>query len=146
MAERITVDDCRLNDLPRIESDRKGNLTPIYNYEHIPFSISRVYYLYDVPAGVERGGHAHKELQQLIVSVSGSFDVVVKDGQSEKIFTLNRPFYGLYIPRLVWRELTNFSGGSICLVLASLPYDEKEYIRDYSEFLKYKDYNGYSIS
>ncbi len=95
---------------------------------------------------MERGGHAHKELQQLIVSVSGSFDVVVKDGQNEKIFTLNRPFYGLYIPRLVWRELTNFSGGSICLVLASLPYDEKEYIRDYSEFLKYKDYNGYSIS
>lgn len=139
MAERITVDDCQLIDLPRIESDRKGNLTPIYNYEHIPFPIDRVYYLYDVPAGSDRGGHAHKELQQLIVSVSGSFDVVVKDGQNEKIFTLNRPFYGLYLPRLIWRELVNFSGGSICLVLASAPFDESDYIRDYESYAEMKN-------
>ncbi len=136
MAERITIDDCRLIDLPRIESDRRGSITPVYNYEHIPFSINRVYYLYDVPAGSDRGGHAHKELQQLIVSVSGSFDVIVNDGLREKIFTLNRPFYGLYMPRLMWRELANFSGGSICLVLASMPYDEADYYRDYDEFLK----------
>lgn len=138
MNHRTTIDDCKIISLPCIGSERKGNLTPIYNYEHIPFSIERVYYLYDVPAGSERGGHAHKELQQLIVSVSGSFDVVVKDGEREKIFPLNRPFYGLYMPRLIWRELTNFSAGSICLVLASLIYDEKDYIRDYEEFVRLK--------
>ncbi len=136
MAESITIDDCRLIDLPRIESERKGSITPIYSYEHIPFPINRVYYLYDVPAGSDRGGHAHKELQQLIVSVSGSFDVIVKDGRNKKTFTMNRPFYGLYIPRLIWRELSNISGGSICLVLASLPYDETDYYRNYDEYLK----------
>lgn len=138
MRIETTIDDCQLIRLPSIESERIGSLTPIYNFEHIPFSIERVYYLYDVPAGSERGGHAHKELQQLIVSVSGSFDVVVNDGDKEKTITLNRPFYGLYLPRHIWRELTNFSAGSICLVLASIPYDEKDYIRDYEEFVRFK--------
>lgn len=133
-----SVIDCRIIDLPSIESNRQGRLTPIYNSEHIPFDIRRVYYLYDVPAGSERGGHAHKELQQLIISVSGSFDIVIKDGVREKTFTLNRPFYGLYMPRLLWRELTNFSAGSICLVLASEIYHEHDYLRDYDEFLRFK--------
>jgi len=138
MKKKFTVEDCRLINLPLIESDRKGRLTPIYNSVHIPFDIKRAYYLYDVPAGSERGGHAHRELQQLIISISGSFDVVIKDGEREKTFSLNRPFYGLYMPRQLWRELTNFSAGSICLVLASLPYDEQDYIRDYEQFLSFK--------
>jgi len=137
---QTSCEDCRIIALPSIESERKGRLTPIYNFEHIPFDIKRVYYLYDVPAGSERGGHAHRELQQLIISVSGSFDVVVKDGEQEKIFTLNRPFYGLYMPRQIWRELTNFSAGSICLVLASSLYDEHDYIRDYEQFQAFKGF------
>jgi len=138
MKQNTSVDDCRIISLPSIESDRKGRLTPIYNSVHIPFDIKRAYYLYDVPAGSERGGHAHKELQQLIMAVSGSFDVVLKDGQNEKTFTLNRPFYGLFLPRHIWRELTNFSAGSICLVLASELYDEQDYIRDFEEFIRFK--------
>src|SRR5208337_2850608 len=122
MSKGTTIEDCRIITLPAIESDRQGRLTPIYNSEHVPFDIKRVYYLYDVPAGSERGGHAHKELQQLIISVSGSFDVVIKDGLNERTFNLKRPFYGLYMPRLLWRELSNFSAGSICLVLASNLY------------------------
>lgn len=124
--------------MPVIKSKRKGSITPIYNNVHIPFDIQRVYYLYDVPAGSERGGHAHKKLQQLIVAATGSFDVVMNDGQEEKIFNLNRPSYGLYVPQMMWRELKNFSGGGICLVLASLPYDEADYYRDYSDFVKNK--------
>jgi len=138
MILKTTIDDCQIIKLPSIESDRKGNLTPIYNSVHIPFDIERVYYLYDIPAGSERGGHAHKELQQLIVSVLGSFDIMVKDGEREKIFNLNRPFYGLYLPRHIWREMTNFSAGSICLVLASELYDEQDYIRDYEAFVRFK--------
>ncbi len=138
MDNKTTVENCKIINFPTIKSDRKGSITPIYNNIHIPFDIQRVYYLYDVPAGAERGGHAHKELQQLIISVSGSFDVIVKDGGEEKVFTLNRPFYGLFIPKLIWRELTNFSSGSICLVLASLLYDENDYLRDYSQYINYK--------
>ena len=137
MKHNTTVDDCRIINLPSIESDRKGRLTPIYNSEHVPFDIKRVYYLYDVPAGSERGGHAHRELQQLIISVSGSFDVVIKDGAKEETFSLNRPFYGLYMPRHIWRELTNFSAGSICLVLASELYEAQDYIRDFEEFVRF---------
>jgi hypothetical protein len=116
--------------------DRRGNLTPVYGGSHIPFDIARVYYLYDVPGGAERAAHAHKELQQLFVSIMGSFDVVLDDGSERRTVTLNRPYYGLYVPRHVWRTLENFSSGGICLVLASLPYDEQDYIRDYRDFLR----------
>jgi len=130
-----TVEDCRLIDLPKI-STRQGALTPIYGKEHVPFDIARVYYLYDVPGGESRGGHAHKALQQLIVSVMGAFDVIVDDGFKRKRVRLDRAYCGLYIPRMIWRELENFSSGGICLVLASHPYDEADYIRDHQEFLR----------
>jgi len=136
--QKTTISDCKIIDLPVISSDRQGSITPIYNSVHIPFNIQRVYYLYDVPAGSERGGHAHKELQQLIVAASGSFDVVMNDGENEVVFNLNRPAYGLYVPSMMWRELNNFSGGGICLVLASLLYDENDYYRDYNNFVKDK--------
>lgn len=133
----ITIDDCRLIDLPCI-GDRNGNITPIYGGQHVPFEIARVYYLYDVPGGAARGGHAHKELQQLIVSVMGAFDVILDDGQRKKTVRLDRAYYGLYMPRMIWRELENFSSGAICLVLASIPYDENDYIRDHDIFLREK--------
>jgi len=103
----------------------------------IPFEIKRVYYLYDVPGGEDRGGHGHRDLEQIIVAMSGSFDVTVTDGFQEKKFQLNRSYYGLYIPKKSWRYLDNFSSGSVCLVLASEFYDEKDYIRDYDEFLRF---------
>lgn len=133
--KRTTVKDCKIIELPVNRSNRKGCLTPVYSNKHIPFSTRRVYYLYDLPAGAERGGHAHKELQQFIVAASGSFDVVIKDGDEEKTIGLNRPFYGLYLPQMIWRELVNFSAGAICLVLASQPYEEDDYYRDYNEFI-----------
>lgn len=136
-----TIHDCTLIDLPKI-SERKGAITPIYGEEHVPFRIERIYYLYDVPGGESRGGHAHKELQQLIVSVMGAFDVVLDDGHERKKVHLDRAYYGLYISTMIWRELENFSSGGICLVLASAAYDEKDYIRDYQEFLKLKDQTG----
>lgn len=125
--------DVRTIALPRIH-DPRGNLTFIEGNQHIPFEIQRVYYLYDVPGGETRGGHAHKDLQQLIIAASGSFDVVIDDGHERRRHTLNRPNTGLYVPRLVWRELENFSSGSVCLVMASLRYDEADYYRDYQEF------------
>ena len=131
------IKDCKVIHLPKIEG-HNGNLTPIYGNEHIPFEIARIYYLYDVPGGQKRGGHAHKELQQLIVSATGSFDVILDDGRRKKKVNLNRSYYGLYIPKLIWRELDNFSTGAICLVLASLLYDENDYIRDYESYLKIK--------
>jgi hypothetical protein len=124
---------CRIVDLPRI-TDPRGNLTMIEGGDHVPFDIARVYYLYDVPGGESRGGHAHRDLQQLIVAASGSFDVVVDDGTSTARFHLNRSYHGLYVPRLTWRELGNFSSGSVCLVMASLPYSEDDYYREYDDF------------
>lgn len=123
-----------LVDLPRVQ-DPRGNLTFIEAGKHVPFEIQRVYYLYDVPGGESRGGHAHRELEQLVVAASGSFDVVLRDGYGEQRFHLNRSYYGLYVPRLVWREIENFSSGSVCLVLASRHYEESDYFRDYPEFL-----------
>src|SRR5581483_173882 len=119
-----------------IISNPKGNLTFIESNQHVPFEVRRVYYLYDVPGGEARGGHAHKTLNQLIIAVSGSFDVILDDGRERRNFFLNRSYYGLYVPQMLWREIQNFSSGSVCLVLASDLYDESDYYRDYHEFLK----------
>jgi len=128
------IDEVKLIRLPRIQ-DVRGNLTFIEEGQHIPFDIKRVYYLYDVPGGETRGGHAHRELQQLIIAVSGSFEVVLDDGFQKKSFVLNRSYFGLYLPKLIWRELENFSSGSVCLVLASMRYTEEDYYRNYDEFI-----------
>ncbi len=132
---QFSVDQCRIVELPKI-SDPSGNLTFIEGRRHVPFDFQRMYYLYDVPGGAERGGHAHKALHQLIIAMSGSFDVLLDDGRQTKQFHLNRSYYGLYVCPLIWRELNNFSSGSVCVVLASITYDESEYSRDYNEFLK----------
>lgn len=129
----MSVDDCRLIELPVIHNPQ-GNLTFIEGSEHVPFEISRVYHLYDVPGGAKRGGHAHKELQQLIVAMSGSFDVLLDDGTRKKTVRLSRSYVGLYMPTMIWRELVDFSSGSVCMVLASAHYDEGDYIRDYDAF------------
>ena len=131
----MSLEDCRIVELPKI-SDARGNLTFIEGGRHVPFDIRRVYYLYDVPGGAERGGHAHKDLHQLIVAMSGSFDVLLDDGRQKKRFHLNRSYYGLYICPMIWRELDNFSSGSVSMVLASNFYDESDYYRDYGQFLE----------
>ncbi len=123
----------RLVALPKI-SDPRGNLTFIESGKHVPFDVRRVYYLYDVPGGEGRGGHAHRSLRQLIVAASGSFDVAVDDGANTRVFSLNRSYTGLYVPSMVWRELANFSSGSVALVLASDHYSESDYFREYDEF------------
>ncbi len=135
MATEIGVLGCHLIDLPKI-IDSRGNLSFIEGDYHIPFKIARVYYLYDVPGGTMRGGHAHKELKQMIIAVSGSFDVILDDGDGKQIVHLNRADKGLYIANMVWRELENFSSGSVCLVLASTHYDESDYYRDYDDFIR----------
>lgn len=133
---RYSVDDCVVKNLPK-HMRPNGNLTVVENNYSIPFDVERVYYLYDVPAGEERGGHAHKELQQFVIAVSGSFDVIIDDGRERKTVTLNRPSKGLHIRPGIWRELNNFSSGAVCLVLASHHYDEDDYIRDYKAFVEY---------
>ena len=128
------ISECKIIDLP-VVADRRGNLTFIEGGRHVPFKIERVYYLYDVPGGAERGGHAHKELHQLIIAMSGSFDVVLDDGANKKRIHLNRSYFGLYVCPMIWREIDNFSSGSVCMVLASNVYDEGDYYRDYEHFL-----------
>lgn len=132
-----TVFDCSLIALP-INHQANGNLTSVSNNIQVPFDVKRVYYLYDVPGGFSRGGHGHLELQQLIVALSGSFDITVDDGKVKRTFHLSRPNVGLYMPSGLWRELDNFSSGSICFVLASIEYDEKDYFRDYEKFVAWK--------
>jgi dTDP-4-dehydrorhamnose 3,5-epimerase-like enzyme len=127
------LDQVRILTLPKI-SDPRGNLTFVEENRHVPFEIKRVYYLYDVPGGEGRGGHAHHELEQLIIAASGSFDIILDDGYVRHRFHLNRSYFGLYVPRMIWREMDNFSSASVCLVLASNFYDEVDYIRDYTEF------------
>jgi oxalate decarboxylase/phosphoglucose isomerase-like protein (cupin superfamily) len=126
-----------------IEMDKhhhqKGNITVVENLVTVPFDIKRAYYLYDIPGGESRGGHAHKKLHQLIIAVSGSFDVILDDGNVKRSFTLNRPYNGLFVVPGIWRELENFSSGAVCLVLASMNYDPQDYIRDYNELLKFKE-------
>jgi dTDP-4-dehydrorhamnose 3,5-epimerase-like enzyme len=126
--------DCRIIDLPKI-ADARGNLTFIEGGRHVPFDIKRVYYLYDVPGGAERGAHGHRRLQQLIVAMSGSCDVILDDGFAKKTFHLNRSYYGLYVTPMMWREITNFSSGAVLMVLASEFYDAGDYFRDYPQFL-----------
>ena len=128
------INHCKLIELPKF-NDARGNLSFIEGGQHIPFDIKRVYYLYDVPGGSDRGSHAHKNLHQFIVAMSGSFDVVLDDGKEKKRFHLNRSYSGLYVCPMMWRDLDNFSSGSVCVVLASAHYDADDYIRNYEEFL-----------
>jgi hypothetical protein len=129
----MPLEDCKLVDLTKI-TDPRGNLTFIEGNVHVPFDIRRVYYLYDVPGGSERGGHAHKALHQLIIAMSGSFDVILDDGHGKRRHHLNRSYTGLYVCPMIWRELDNFSSGSVCMVLASNRYDEDDYYRDHDTF------------
>jgi hypothetical protein len=131
----MPLDDCRLLQLPKIE-DRRGNLTFIEGNRHVPFSIARVYYLYDVPGGAERGGHAHRNLHQFLIAMSGSFDVKIDDGSRNARFHLNRSFYGLYLCPMIWREIDNFSSGAVCMVLASEYFEVDDYLRDHAEFVR----------
>ena len=129
----MSLSNCHIIELPKIAEPR-GNLTFVEGSNHIPFDIKRVYYLYDVPGGAERGGHGHKALHQLIIAMSGRFDVVLDDGYEKKRFHLNRSYNGLYVCPMIWRELDNFSSGSVCMVLASNIYEESDYYREYAAF------------
>lgn len=131
----MNIDDCKIIELPQIH-DPRGNLTFIEGGRHLPFEIKRVYYLYDVPGGATRAGHGHKKLSQLMIAMSGSFDVELDDGFKKKKIHLNRSHFGLFICPMIWREIDNFSSGSVCMVLASDHFDESDYYRDYQEFLK----------
>jgi hypothetical protein len=130
----MSLDTCRLIELPKFH-DPRGNLSVIESGQHVPFDLKRVYYLYDVPGGSSRAGHGHLELQQFFIAMSGSFDIIVDDGYNRKKVHLNRSYYGLYVPGMMWREVENFSSGGVCLVLASTHYDPKDYYFDYEEFV-----------
>ena len=133
-----SVYECSIIELDKHHSDRKGNLSVVQSNSIVPFDIKRIYYLYDVPGGESRGGHAHKKLYQLIIAASGSFSVTLDDGKIKRTFFLNHPYQGLYIVPGIWRTLDDFSSGAVCLVLASGKYDETDYIRDYDNFIQYK--------
>lgn len=135
---RSSVYDCTIIELDKHHSDRMGNISVVENSKDVPFDVRRAYYLYDVPGGESRGGHAHKELSQLIIAASGSFTVTLDDGKVKRTFTLNRPYQGLYVTPGIWRTLDDFSSGAVCLVLASDKYNESDYIRDYNEFKEFK--------
>ncbi|TAE29701.1 MAG: WxcM-like domain-containing protein [Candidatus Kapaibacterium sp.] len=139
---KTSLADCRIIDLPKI-SDPRGNLTFIEGEgRHIPFDIKRAYWIYDVPGGEKRGGHAYKELHEFIIALSGSFDVVLDDGNERKVFSLNRSYFGLYVPNMVWRQLENFSTNGVTLILASTAYNPDDYIRDYEQFTKEKSWHS----
>ncbi|MGC9152038.1 MAG: sugar 3,4-ketoisomerase [Microbacter sp.] len=129
----MTIQDAKIIDLPKI-LDKRGNLSVIEEYKNIPFKIERTYWIYDVPGGEIRGGHAYKENQEFIVALSGSFDVILDDGKERKTFSLNRSYYGLYVPKGLWRQMENFSTNSLALIVASTPYNAEDYIYDYEEF------------
>lgn len=133
-----TINDCSLIQVSKI-SNRAGNISIVEGLKNFPFEIRRVFYLYDIPAGEDRGAHAHKECHQFIIAASGSFEIFMDDGVNKKTLTLNRPFYGFHIPPGIWAHEMNFSSGAICLVLTSHKYDEKDYIRYYSEYIAYKN-------
>ena len=135
---KYSVFDCSIVELDKHHSDRKGNLTVVENGKTLSFDVKRVYYLYDVPAGESRGSHAHRNLEQLIIAVSGSFSITLDDGKFKQTFFLNRPYQGLHIKAGIWRDLGDFSSGAVCLVLASDIYDKEDYIRDYKEYLEYR--------
>lgn len=134
MSEQTTIEDCSVVELPKI-TDVRGNLTFIEGNRHAPFAIERVFYLYDVPTGADRGAHAHREQHQFLICLSGSFDVELDDGKERRVVHLNRPWKGLHIPPMIWAAEVNFDAGTVCLVLASANYLEEDYIRDYAEFL-----------
>ena len=136
---KYSVYDCTIIELDQHHSDRKGNISVVQNGATVPFDVKRVYYLYDVPGGESRGSHAHKELSQLIVAASGSFRVILDDGRAKRTFFLNRPYQGLYLKPGIWRDLNDFSSGAVCMVLASEKYDPDDYIRDYDEFIKFRE-------
>lgn len=141
----MTVNDCKIIELPKF-LDVRGNLSFIQNYDQIPFEIKRTYWLYDVPGGVSRGGHAEKNNEELVIAMSGSFDIKVDDGKEQKTFTLNRSYYGLYIPKGLWREIKDFSTNALALEFGSISYDENDYIRDYDDFLEYSQCHEYEDS
>lgn len=136
--EKYNVFDCTIVELDKHHSDRKGNISVVENGITLPFDVKRVYYIYDVPGGESRGAHAHKELSQLIVAVSGSFKVTLNDGKVKRTFFLNRPYQGLYVKPGMWRDLEDFSSGAVCMVLASDVYRAEDYIRNYDEFLEFR--------
>ncbi len=138
MRSKSTVYDCTMIELDKHHHE-KGNISVVENCDTVPFKVQRTYYLYDVPGGEARGGHAHRELSQLIIAASGSFTVTLDDGNVKRTFLLNRPYQGLLVTPGIWRTLDDFSSGSVCLVLASHKYDEADYIRDYQDFLDYKE-------
>ena len=137
--EKFNVFDCTIVELDKHHSDRKGNLTVVENGETLPFDVKRVYYLYDVPGGESRGAHAHRNLEQFIVAASGSFNVTLDDGRCKRTFFLNRPYHGLYVKPGMWRDLEDISSGAVCMVLASEEYNVEDYIRDYDDFMKYRN-------
>lgn len=132
-----TIDDCKIIDFPQ-EEDPRGSLTYIYENQHVPFPIKRVFYIYDVPAGKDRGSHAHKECHEVIIAASGALEVYLNDGVSEKRVTLNRPFQGLHVPPGIWAQEQSFTSGCLCLVLTSHEYSEEDYIREYADYLEYR--------
>lgn len=137
-SKTTTVFDCNIIHLRRIHN-RAGNITPVENNIHVPFDVKRVYYLYDIPGGESRAAHGHKQLEQFIVAASGSFDLTIDDGINKKTVQLNRPYMGLHVKPGIWRDISNFSSGAICLVLASMLYTEEDYLRDYADFKQYKN-------